>query len=33
MLGDVILFLKQKTIDPYPEEAGTDVDLGNVANS
>lgn len=33
MLGDVILFLKQKTIEPYPEEAGTDVDLGPVANS
>ena len=33
MLGDVILFLKQKTIDPYPEESGSDVDLGNVANS
>jgi hypothetical protein len=33
MLGDVILFLKQKTIEPYPEEASTDVDLGAVANS
>ncbi len=33
MLGDVILFLKQKTIDPYPEESGTDVDLSGVANS
>jgi hypothetical protein len=33
MLGDVILFLKQKTIEPYPEEAGSDVDLGPVANS
>ena len=33
MLGDVILFLKQKTIEPYPEEAGSDVDLGAVANS
>jgi hypothetical protein len=29
----VILFLKQKTIEPYPEEASTDVDLGAVANS
>lgn len=33
MLGDVILFLKQKTIEPYPEEAATDIDLGAVANS
>jgi hypothetical protein len=33
MLGDVILFLKQKTIDPYPEESSSDVDLGPVANS
>jgi hypothetical protein len=33
MLGDVILFLKQKTIEPYPEESGADVDLGSVANS
>jgi len=33
MLGDVILFLKQKTIEPYPEESGADVDLGAVANS
>lgn len=33
MLGDVILFLKQKTIEPYPEEANSDVDLGPVANS
>jgi hypothetical protein len=33
MLGDVILFLKQKTIEAYPEEAGSDVDLGPVANS
>jgi hypothetical protein len=32
MLGDVILFLKQKTIEPYPEEQGTDVNLGSVAN-
>ncbi|NDD52605.1 hypothetical protein EBZ39_01785 [bacterium] len=33
MLGDVILFLKQKTIEPYPEEASSDVDLGPIANS
>lgn len=33
MLGDVILFLKQKTIEPYPEEASSDVDLGPTANS
>jgi hypothetical protein len=33
MLGDVILFLKQKTIEPYPEESSTDVDLSSVANS
>lgn len=32
MLGDVILFLKQKTVEPYPEEAAQDVDLGAVAN-
>ena len=33
MLGDVILFLKQKTIEPYPEEAGADADLSAVANA
>ena len=33
MLGDVILFLKQKTIEPYPEESAQDVDLGPTANS
>ncbi len=33
MLGDVILFLKQKTIEPYPDTASQDVDLGAVANS
>lgn len=33
MLGDVILFLKQKTIEPYPEEAAQSVDLGPTANS
>jgi hypothetical protein len=32
MLGDVILFLKQKTIEPYPEEAANEIDLGAVAN-
>ena len=33
MLGDVILFLKQKTIEPYPDTAAQDVDLSAVANS
>jgi hypothetical protein len=33
MLGDVILFLKQKTIEPYPEEAAQDIDLGAIANN
>jgi hypothetical protein len=33
MLGDVILFLKQKTIEPYPDTSAQDVDLGAVANS
>lgn len=33
MLGDVILFLKQKTIEPYPEEAAAEIDLGAVANA
>ena len=33
MLGDVILFLKQKTIEPYPEEAAQDTDLGAIANA
>lgn len=33
MLGDVILFLKQKTIEPYPDEASQDVDLGAIANT
>ena len=33
MLGDVILFLKQKTIDPYPDESDADVNLNNVANA
>jgi hypothetical protein len=32
MLGDVILFLKQKTVEPYPEEAAQNVDLSAVAN-
>lgn len=32
MLGDVILFLKQKTIEPFPEESSGDVDLGPSAN-
>jgi len=33
MLGDVILFLKQKTIEPYPDEAAQDMDLGAVAGA
>lgn len=33
MLGDVILFLKQKTIEPYPEEESQDVDLGAAAGA
>lgn len=33
MLGDVILFLKQKTIESYPDMASQDVDLSAVANS
>jgi hypothetical protein len=33
MLGDVILFLKQKTIEPYPEEESQDVDLGAAATA
>lgn len=33
MMGDVILFLKQKTIEPYPEEDNQDVDLGDSANN
>jgi hypothetical protein len=33
MLGDVILFLKQKTIEPYPEEDAQDVDLSSVAGA
>lgn len=33
MLGDVILFLKQKTIEPYPDQSAQNIDLGAVANS
>lgn len=33
MLGDVILFLKQKTIDPNPDNSAQDIDLSAVANS
>ena len=29
MMGDVILFLKQKTIEPYPEEGGMSLNLGS----
>jgi len=32
MMGDVILFLKQKTIEPYPEEDSVDLDLGAAAS-
>jgi hypothetical protein len=31
-VGDIVLFLKQKTIEPYPDEVG-DVDLGSLAES
>lgn len=31
MLGDCILFLKQKTIEPYPEEGAADLDLEHAA--
>jgi len=30
-LGDLVLFLKQKSVDPYPEEGGLGVDLGPTA--
>lgn len=33
MLGDVILFLKQKTIEPYSEEEAVDVDLAAAASA
>lgn len=33
MLGDVILFLKQKTIEPFSEEESIDVDLGGIAGA
>lgn len=32
-VGDVLMFLKQKTIEPYPEESDVSVDLGSVANN
>ncbi len=32
-LGDVILFLKQKTIEPYPEEGQMDIDLAGAASA
>lgn len=32
MLGDVVLFLKQKTIEPYPEEDVHDLNLGQTAD-
>lgn len=31
-IGDVVLFLKQKTIEPYPEESVQDLNLGAIAN-
>lgn len=33
MMGDVILFLKQKTIEPYPEEQGSDNNLQDAARA
>jgi hypothetical protein len=30
-IGDVVLFLKQKTIEPYPEESTQDINLGAIA--
>jgi hypothetical protein len=30
-MGDIVLFLKQKTIEPYPDET-SDVDLGSVSD-
>lgn len=33
MMGDVVLFLKQKTVEPYPEEDVRDIDLGQTANN
>jgi len=32
MIGDVILFLKQKTIEAYPEETDSDADIGSTAS-
>jgi hypothetical protein len=32
-VGDVLQFLKKKTIEPYPEENDVSTDLGAVANS
>lgn len=32
-LGDCVLFLKQKTIEPYPEENAVDTDISDVAAS
>lgn len=31
-LGDIIIFLKQKSIDPYPDEGNIDTDLKDIAN-
>ena len=33
LFGDVVMFLRAKQIEPYPEEAGSDVDLSNVASA
>lgn len=33
MMGDVVLFLKQKTVEPYPEEDVRDIDLGQSSNN
>lgn len=32
-MGDLVLFLKQKSVDPYPEEGALGVDLGPVAGT
>lgn len=32
-IGDLVLFLKQKSVDPYPEEGSLGVDLGAIAGT
>ena len=32
-MGDLVLFLKQKSVDPYPEEGSLGVDLGPIAGT